>query len=261
MIKVVVLGSGSIVPTQNRFATSIYIDAGVDKFLLDCGPGTIERMRRAKINAWKIGQILLSHFHIDHTADLLPFIKLRAYNEEGKIAINPPTLKIYGPIGLMSFIEHAINQNKYLRYLSDIIGYLRYVELYEMDENLIKEQGDLKISCKKVKHESGIMYRLDIKDKVIVYSGDTAFNPEIAVFANNADLLIHECSCPKQSMIGEHTSEVDLSEIISLAKPKRVIITHLYPVWNGLEEELVRKISDKHKCRIYVAHDMLEINL
>lgn len=261
MIKIIVFGSGSIVPTTNRFATSIYIDAVTNKILLDCGPGTIEKMRRAKINVWQIGHLLLSHFHIDHSADLLPFIKLRAYDEEGKIAYNPSILRIYGPPGLINFIEHMVDQNIYYRYLSDAMGYHRYVEFYEMDENIVKEQEEFKISCKRVRHEYGLMYRLDIKGKVIVYSGDTAFSPDIAIFANEADLLIHECSCPKQSMMGEHSSEEDLSKIISLAKPKKIIITHLYPAWNGLEDELVKKITCISTCRIYVAHDMMEITL
>lgn len=261
MINVIVLGSGSIIPTSNRFATSIYIDAAAHKFLLDCGPGTIEKLRHANLNPWKINHILLTHFHLDHSADLLPFIKLRAYDEEGNIAVAPPILRIYGPQGLTSFIEHVIDKNKYYRYLKDIMNYHRYVQLYDMNEDIIIEYEGLKISCKKVKHESGIMYRLDIKDKVIVFSGDTAFYPDVASLANNADLLIHECSCPKTSMIGQHSSEEDLSKIISLARPRKVIVTHLYPTWSGLEEDLVRKVSDKYKCRIYVARDMLEITL
>lgn len=261
MIRLIILGSGSIVPTRKRFATSIYIDSGSHKILLDCGPGTIDKMRTTNINPWSIDSLLITHFHIDHITDLLPLIKLRAYNEKGEIVAEPPLLRIYGPKGLKEFLKHTIDQNIFLRYLKDKIGYHKYVEIHEMDQDDVKENGRIKICSKRARHELGLNYRLEIDDKIIVFSGDTAFDTSIVNFAKDADLLIHECSYPKTLLVGEHTSEEDLAQIIMLARPKRLVITHLYPAWTGLEGELVRKLSEIYKCRIYVAHDLLDISL
>jgi len=261
MIRVIILGSGSIIPTRNRFASSIYVDTGSHKILLDCGPGTIEKMRHADINPWLIDGVLLTHFHIDHSSDLLPFLKLRAYDEDGKIAANTTTIRIYGPRGLTNFLEQTIDHNKYYNYLSNVIKYHSYTKICEMVENDVKDHDGLKIVSRPVKHSSGIMYRLEVKNKVLVFSGDTAFDPNIVEAAKNADLLIHECSFPKNCLIGEHTSEDDLSQIVSLAKPRILVITHLYPAWSGREADLVNKVAEKFKCRIYIAHDLLEIRL
>jgi len=130
-----------------------------------------------------------------------------------------------------------------------------------MVENDVKDHDGLKIISRPVRHSSGIMYRLEVKNKVLVFSGDTAFDPNIVEAAKNADLLIHECSFPKNCLIGEHTSEDDLSQIVSLAKPRILVITHLYPAWSGREADLVNKVAEKFKCRIYIAHDLLEIRL
>jgi ribonuclease BN (tRNA processing enzyme) len=261
MIRIVILGSGSIIPARNRFASSIYLDTGSHKILIDCGPGTIEKMRHAGINPWLIDAVLLTHFHIDHSSDLLPFLKLRAYDEDGRMAANPTTIRIYGPRGLANFLEQTIDHNKYYNYLSEVIGYHNYTEICEMAENEAKYHDGLKIISRRARHSSGIMYRLEVENKVLVFSGDTAFDPNIVEAAKNADLLIHECSFPRDCLVGEHTSEDDLSQIVSLVKPRILVITHLYPAWNGREAELVRKVAEKFRCRIYIAHDMLEIRL
>lgn len=259
MIKVTVLGSGSIIPTKDRFASSIYIEAESHRLILDCGPGTIEKMRRANINPWLVDGVLLTHFHVDHSSDLLPLIKLRAYDEEGNIASSPPILRVYGPRGLTTFLECLIENNEYYNYISSVFRYKRYTKIYEMDEDDFMEHDGLKIRSKKVRHKMGIMYRLEVQNKVIVFSGDTAFDPDIINIAKNADILIHECSYPKELLIGEHTSEDDLLRVVSSSMPKILLITHLYPAWRGREEDLVNKIAEKCKCRIYIAKDMLEL--
>jgi len=49
------------------------------KLLFDSGPGTMRRLLRTKTTIFDIDYIFYSHFHPDHTAELVPFLFATKY--------------------------------------------------------------------------------------------------------------------------------------------------------------------------------------
>ena len=64
--KVLILGSGSALPTLQANQTSQVIEMGNELFLMDCGEGTQIELRRNKVKVQKIDHIFISHLHGDH---------------------------------------------------------------------------------------------------------------------------------------------------------------------------------------------------
>ena len=83
-MNITVLGSGTCVPSLNRSACSVLVTVNDTHLLLDCGPGTMRRLLEAGKTIFDISMILLSHFHPDHSAELIPFLFATKYPDGGR---------------------------------------------------------------------------------------------------------------------------------------------------------------------------------
>lgn len=100
-MKLVFLGTSSMVPTKERNVQGIYLDYKGEGILLDCGEGTQRQIQLAGLNAQKIKKILISHWHGDHIGGLLGMLQtIGNFSDADKV------VKLYGPKGSNKYIEH-----------------------------------------------------------------------------------------------------------------------------------------------------------
>ncbi|MEM1666261.1 MAG: MBL fold metallo-hydrolase [Nitrososphaerota archaeon] len=250
------LGTGSIIPTTNRFSSAILLEIGNDRLLLDCGPGTLEKLRRVGVDPNTISRLLLTHYHIDHVLDLPAIVKLRAFDRSGGPSQNPLHLRVYGPLGLNTLIRYLFEEIPQFRYISENLSCLKYIELKEVTKGLVEETSTLRIKCTPVKHYDGVAYRIDAEGKSLVYSGDTVPDENLIEFAKHADVLIHECSFPDEQLLGLHTSEKGLAEVAAKVRPRLLIPVHLYPAWEGREYELKILLTKAFDGSVIVPKDL-----
>lgn len=78
-ISVTVLGSGTCVPSLERSSCSIMLEVHDARLLFDSGPGTMRRLLRTNTTIFDVDYIFYSHFHPDHTAELVPFLFATKY--------------------------------------------------------------------------------------------------------------------------------------------------------------------------------------
>src|SRR5438034_917691 len=70
-MKVTVVGCSPAWPNPGG-AQSGYLVEGSGRLLLDCGPGVLPRLRQQE--GWpKVDAIVISHFHLDHWGDVVPW--------------------------------------------------------------------------------------------------------------------------------------------------------------------------------------------
>jgi ribonuclease BN (tRNA processing enzyme) len=69
----------------------------------------------------------------------------------------------------------------------------------------------------------------------LVYTADTGYSEELAAFASGADLLLLECSFYRTTGTAKHLDLVQAMKVVELANPKRVVLTHLYSDWDGVD--------------------------
>ena len=91
-------GTAGSVPSARRGLPALLLRAGGDRLLFDCGEGTQQQLLRS-IGLPELDAIFITHFHLDHWLGLLGMLKtfdLRARERP---------LTIYGPLGLIALIE------------------------------------------------------------------------------------------------------------------------------------------------------------
>jgi ribonuclease Z len=69
-IKVTLLGTGTPIPSKDRFGPSTLIEAGARKLLVDAGRGATIRLQQLGIPIGRLDALLLTHFHSDHTVGI-----------------------------------------------------------------------------------------------------------------------------------------------------------------------------------------------
>jgi ribonuclease BN (tRNA processing enzyme) len=74
----------------------------------------------------------------------------------------------------------------------------------------------------------------DASGTSIVYSSDTGFSHELANFCNGVTLLLLECSFRRNKPVEKHLELTDAVEIARASTPGTLVLTHLYPEWDGI---------------------------
>jgi ribonuclease BN (tRNA processing enzyme) len=215
-----VLGTGTSVPSLQRCSSSYLVQTKRLNILVDIGPSIVRRLLEYGFTTRDIDAIVLTHFHVDHTADLSTFLFASNYDVEAR---TKPLTIIGGP-GINDFFENLIKVYRWLTPKS-----------YEL---FLREEGDCTlnledfvISVTRVEHnDESIAIRIE-EHKSVTFSGDTDYSKNLVKLASGTDLLIAECSFPERKVDG-HLNLETLQKIVDEANPKRVLISHLYPEWD-----------------------------
>lgn len=248
-MELTLLGTGTCVPQAERNSSGYVVRDKENVILLDCGPGILRRMVEANIDFREIDMICLSHFHPDHVSDLAPFFLATKYTPD---FFRTKPLTLIGPIGLKFFFHNLTTL--YGDWLKDLNFPLH---LEEVDEDFIS-LNSLTIFSKRMAHsQNSVGFRIeDSEKKSITYSGDTGFCPAIIELANQTDLLLIECSFPRSKKMEGHLVPEDVGEIASSAKVKKVVLTHLYPVFKS--QNPVKQVSKIFKGDIIEGRDLMK---
>lgn len=80
-ISVTILGSGTCVPSLDRSACAVLMQMNDTRLVFDAGPGTMRRLLEAGVPVFDVSHLFFSHFHPDHTGELVPFLFSNKYPE------------------------------------------------------------------------------------------------------------------------------------------------------------------------------------
>ena len=67
----IILGAGTGIPLTNFSSPSIAMKIKDRCTLFDIGPGTLHRLAKTGMSLASIDNVFITHFHPDHTADLI----------------------------------------------------------------------------------------------------------------------------------------------------------------------------------------------
>src|SRR3954471_2077297 len=70
MFDLTFLGTAATTPSPERGLPALLVSAGSERFLIDCGEGTQRQMLRSGTGFRRLGDILLTHAHLDHVLGL-----------------------------------------------------------------------------------------------------------------------------------------------------------------------------------------------
>ncbi|KAB2814804.1 ribonuclease Z [Phaeocystidibacter luteus] len=104
--ELIILGCASATPTSEQYTTSQLLTMREQLFLIDCGEGVQQQLRRHRVKTGRINHIFISHLHGDHYFGLVGLISSFHLQRRKK------ELHIYGPKPLEEIIHVQLKASK-----------------------------------------------------------------------------------------------------------------------------------------------------
>lgn len=279
--RVILLGTkgGPSVGKSGRSNPSTLIMINDVPYLVDCGYGVSKQLIAAGVALNRVRYVFITHHHSDHNLDFGPLL----YN--AWITGQPTRVDAYGPTGMNQLARDFF---KYLKF--DIDTRMAdegrpnpnsLVTAHEVSKpGVVMTNDDVKVSACRVRHPpitEAYAYRFDGKDRSVVISGDTAYAPELAEFAKDADVLVHEvmylpgidalisrlpnAKRLREHLMASHTLPEDVGKIAAQARVKTLVLSHFVPGDDATitDEQWSEGVRKHFSGRVVVGKDLMEI--
>lgn len=245
-MKGIVLGSGTGIPSPSRNSAGYFLEAGGLNLLIDCGPGTIRRLVRARKGITNLDAIFITHTHPDHVSDLTPLVHGLRIAGAGR----RKKMSIYGPLGFRDYFERIVLTQ--VRLPSHFV-----IEAFEIEETL--EMGSLVVRPFPTVHVdnlNSVAYRFEEDGKSVVFSGDCDYDQGLIDGAKHADVLILDCCTLDSDKMEGHLSAGLAGLVAAKAEVKHLIPTHFYPI-PASDSEREQECRIQYSGKITLAEDLM----
>ncbi len=246
--KVVFLGtSGGRVTTFRliRRSGGFLIDWGNSKVHVDPGPGAFVYLKEKGIDYRTVDLIVLSHIHLDHTADVNTLIE--ACTDGGKHR----NLSLFAPRSAVEGRERVV-----LPYLIDRLSFLGI-----MEEGKEFEYREIKVKpVMKHTHHGVENYSLLFNDS-IVYLPCAKFEERMfEIYPKGLELMIVSTTFYRKRPHIDHLSVEEVRELISVCRPKRTVLTHFSVEMHEMNPRRVAdELSHDLGLEVLAAEDGMEL--
>jgi ribonuclease BN (tRNA processing enzyme) len=230
-MKLTILGSGTSVPHPHRAASSYWLETSKGSLLLDMSVDAPHRMAQERLDWPNLDSIWVSHFHLDHMGGVAPFLFGARWAPQIQSRRKP--LQVFGPNGLRGLVQTINDSNNYK--LFEQVFPVEIVEVGPGREFEILPGLTAKTLSTPHTTDSLALGLKDEDSKLFVYTSDTGFSEDLIPFAKDADLLLMECSFRRNKPIQKHLELVEAMRLARECAPKKLVLTHLYPEWDGVD--------------------------
>ena len=238
-MKLTVVGCSPAWPNPGG-AQSGYLVEGPGRLLLDCGPGVLGRLRERE--PWpSIDAIAITHFHLDHWGDLVPWVWGSMYGPGADV--DKPELHV-PPNGRERLASFGVQ-------LGSREMFERSFRLSEYREGEPFRAAGFDLTPVRVPHYliESYAFRVANKSTVLAYSGDSGPSDALTELARDADLFVCEATlCHDEPEPRGHLSLEEALDAFRESGARRLLVTHR-------PEE--RGVSDG----VMLAHDGLELDI
>lgn len=246
MNRVVLLGTkgGPAIRAGGAMPTSSLLELDGRRVVIDCGLGVTKGLVEAGMDLKALDLIFITHLHSDHLLELGPLI-----HTAWTTGLKTP-LTVYGPPGIEAywagFMASVSYDNSIRVYDEGRTPLDEIVTVQAYDVGVVMD-GPLRVQALRVPHppiKDCFALRFD-GSKSVTFSGDTAYFPPLAIFAQGSDLLVHEALLPagvetiiaktglgdklRNHLYASHTKAEDVGRIAHAAGVGRLALNHLVP--------------------------------
>lgn len=252
-MRVTVVGTGTAVPNLARRQSCVVVEAGGETLVFDLGSGAVRGMLRADLDPFAVDHVFFTHFHPDHTVDIVPLLFAMKYGAD-EPRVRP--LTITGPTPFREFFGRM--ESVWGEWM--IGDYPTGVSELPHECPAPLELPGLSLTWAPAEHRpESIAYRLESGGRAFVHTGDTEYSESIVALASGAHTLLVECSFPDDQPVPGHLTPTGVARMATESGVKRVILTHLYPPVEGLD--LVAEVGRGFDGEVIVAHDGLALTV
>jgi ribonuclease BN (tRNA processing enzyme) len=224
------LGTGGWMPTDRRATACVYLRDGADVLVLDAGSGFRRLVTEpALIDGVERLSILLTHFHLDHTAQLISLPALRSI----------PARELWAPGRLVAgtsaseLVQRLLGPPFLAADAADVTGAL-LTAIHELDG--AAEIGPFRVAIRVQPKHAGPTLALRVGDD-LVYCTDTAYDEGNVEFARGARILLHEAFwASDRTEDAQHSAAGEAARIAAAAGVGRLVLVHVHPLVEDDEE-------------------------
>lgn len=240
-------GARVVVFKQIRASGGIWVEMKGKKVWIDPGPGALVRAlsSRPKLDPTHLDALILTHRHLDHSADVN--VVIEAMTEGG-----------WKKKGVLLAPSDALEEDpvvlKYLRGFLEGIVVLKEGGEYELDGLRIRTP---------LRHiHQGETYGLILDGRVGLIT-DTLFFPGLIEAYQGLDLLIlNVVRAGERDEKIQHLTLEDAREILKRTRPQRAVLTHFGMTMLRLgPREVAQKLSQELGIEVIAAQDGMTLTL
>lgn len=239
-------GARFMVSSQLLASGGLWLNLSGTEILIDPCPGCIVQFTKRKLKADKLSAIILSHRHLDHSADVN--IMIEAMTQGGRKRRG----RLFAPADALE-TEPII-----FSYLKD---YLEGIEV--LQEGKSYSVGNISFVTP-VRHihsveTYGVLFTT--AEHTFSYIADTRYFDGLCR-SYSSELLIINVVMLEANHPYDHLSVPDAEHIITELKPKVAILSHFgMTIWQAKPWEIAQRLSQQTGVRVLAARDGMKFDL
>jgi ribonuclease BN (tRNA processing enzyme) len=281
-LEVIVLGSGGPAALGRASSSYAVLLDGIPRILVDAGPGSFVRAGEAHLSLDSLDTILLTHLHVDHSAELPGFIKARAV-----AAGHPVHFDIYGPTGQSArdqsaafpatsrFVSQLFGAEGAFAYLKDFSAPVTFsvtdlpdAKPSDTQPRTLLSHDGLTIRAIRGHHGDApaVIYRIDYRGRSVAFSGDIDRQglPALETIARGVNLLVFNSVVldPPASadiLYTLHSPPTAIGTVAAESKAGTVLLSHLSPAVEQHETAVLTSIAAHYQGEVKFATDGMRL--
>ena len=286
MPRLLILGSGTPEPVDERWGTSFVLEIAAQRLMVDCGPATTYKMHRMGVSPTQIDHLLFTHLHSDHIADYPCFLMTRFDMSTGK----EPDLQVYGPPPIRDITEGLWSPERGV-FWYDVVARTKHpmsvgayhlrggsgprpepvVRVHEFGEGEVVQEPSWRCYARQVRHAQPYIdcfgFRLETDEGVVAFSGDTAPVDAVVDLGWEADLLVmsvlqRESVMQTSSARGAMCGTIGAAELAQRAGAKRLVVNHQAKEMAPPAEmsAAIHEVKSVYEGLLFWGKDMMEVS-
>jgi ribonuclease Z len=271
-MRITALGTG-YPSRRGQGAAGFMVELGNDEvFIFDAGAGTNAAFNHMAVPYNKANKFFISHYHIDHIADLI------VYYDYGQPNGRLEPMNIYGPAGETRELGLAAWHDavKYAR-LDTRAFEMRAHQFVPEEPSVVYDENGAKVTAFPVPHGiyGAVGYRLEWNGLAMVFAGDCEPSSLTVENSQDVDVLIHETFNPPETYMDKlhwteiqsklvawtmHTAPEAAALVFEATKPGLAVSFHAM-VAPGTPQPLFDRLRTGYEGPWVMAQDFTVINV
>lgn len=248
MNRITFLGSGGarvMLSTQVLATGGMIISLDDTHFSLDPGPGALVNIFKYNINPTDLHGIIISHRHLDHSADVN--VMIEAMTKSGLVKngqVFAPSDALDADPVILRYLRKYLKETTCLRPLSNYV-----INNLPFTTSMPHHHGS----------EETYGFLFHGRNIVLGYIPDTAFFPELLDFYKADILIVSMLRLEKSNVL--HLSVDDVEVIIKSVRPRVTILTHFgFQIYQKGPDKIADYLKEKTGLKVIAAADGLEVD-
>jgi ribonuclease Z len=281
-----VLGSGSPIPTEDRFGSSHVLKIADEYMMFDCGPATTHKAAKMGLLPTQIDHLFFTHHHFDHNVDYPCFLLTRwdmSVGKENQLQVHGPRLtesiteRLIGENGafiddINARVNHPLSQQIHKLRGGDLPRHLPDVLARDVGPGLVYSGKDWEVSASPADHVQpwldSLAYRVDSAEGSVVFTGDTAPCDSVAQLAKGADVMFSMCTDNQINLEINDRADGNMgttaaAKLAQEAGVKKLVLVHIGPglAQTDRMEDGISEVKREYDGEVVFSNELMVVDI